>query len=88
MIAALIAAGGLIAGGAAMARPMCLPTKYLTAPGRSLGVTVVIPARNAATGGPVLRCSGTDVVVGPGLTDSRLKSRSAALVRALCDVAD
>ena len=37
MIAALIAAGGLIAGGAAMARPMCLPTKYFTAPGRSLG---------------------------------------------------
>jgi 4,4'-diaponeurosporenoate glycosyltransferase len=49
VIAALIAAGGLIAGGAAMARPMCLPTKYFTAPGRSLGVTVVIPARNAAT---------------------------------------
>ena len=49
MIAALIAAGGLIAGGAAMARPPCLPPRRSTARERSLGVSIVIPARNAAT---------------------------------------
>jgi len=68
MIAALIAAGGLIAGGAAMARPMCLPPKPPAAPGRSLGVTVVIPARNAAaTIAPLLasleQSGATEVIV-------------------------
>ena len=55
MIAALVAAGGLVAGGAAMARPRCLPATRATAadssraPNSRAGISIVIPARNAET---------------------------------------
>ena len=49
MIAALVFAGGLLAGGVAMSRPRCLPARRGPTPDGSAELSVVIPARNAAT---------------------------------------